>query len=98
MATRNEKGQFVKGHPGGPGRPKREIEQAYFRATVGSVSEREWQNVIKAMLTEAKKGNVAAATWLGNYLMGKPQESMDVTSNGETLSTLVVVRDDGKRD
>lgn len=90
MATRNEKGQFTKGHPGGPGRPKREVEQAYLNTTIGAVSEKEWHAIVKAMVKEAKTGNVQAATWLGNYLMGKPQESIDVTSNGETLAAPLV--------
>lgn len=90
MATRNEKGQFVKGHPGGPGRPRREVEAQYLNVMLGAVSESEWQKVVNAMIKQAQRGNVAAATWLGNYVQGKPVERVDITSNDETIAAPVV--------
>jgi hypothetical protein len=88
---RNEKGQFVKGTSGNPaGRARREVETQYLNVMLGAVTEDEWQEVVKAMIKQAKRGNVAAATWLSNYLQGKPQERVDITSNDETLAAPVV--------
>lgn len=91
MSTpRDEKGHFLKGTSGNPkGRAKREVEQAYYDATVGSVPIKEWQAVIKAMIKQAQRGNVAAAQWLGNYLVGKPQDRLDITSGDEKLKAYI---------
>lgn len=83
---RDEKGRFVKGTSGNPaGRARREVEAAYLHVTFGAVSEDDWRKVVAAMIKQAQRGNVAAATWLGNYFLGKPQERVDVTSGDEKL-------------
>lgn len=86
VAGRNEKGQFTKGNPGGPGRPRREVEARNLQLFWATVSDEDWQAVVAAMIKQAKRGNVAAAQWLGNYHMGKPQDSVDITSNGDKLN------------
>ena len=87
---RDEQGRFIKGTSGNPkGRPKREIEQAYFDATVGSVPVAEWNKIVKAMIKQAQRGNVAAAQWLGNYLLGKPQDHLDITSGDEKVKAWI---------
>lgn len=92
MATRNEKGQFVKGHPGGPGRPRREVERDYLNTMLGVISQERWEEIVEAVYKRAKRGDIAAATWLGNYTQGKPTERLDVTSNDEALTLNVVYK------
>jgi hypothetical protein len=79
MATRDEKGRFVKGHPGGPGRPKREVEQEFFDATVAVVSPEDWSAIVKKAVEQAKEGNGYARSWLSDYLMGKPTQRTELT-------------------
>lgn len=93
MATRNDKGQFVKGHPGGPGRPRREVEHAYHTALVGKVTIEDWQKVVDRAVQDAKDGDHNARVFLAQYLMGKPQEHLDVTSADEQLPIAVIKMD-----
>lgn len=80
VAARNNKGQFVKGQSGNPvGRPKRDVEKAYYDATVGKVSLVEWQAVVDRALVDAKGGNAEARRWLSEYLMGKPVQRTELT-------------------
>jgi hypothetical protein len=76
---RNDKGQFVKGGPGGPGRPKKQVEQEYFDLTVGGVSPDDWQAIVKRAVKQAKEGNGYARSWLSDYLMGKPTQKTEIT-------------------
>lgn len=66
---------FKKGNPGGPGRPKREVERAYLDATLASVSPSDWQKVVAKALQDAKAGDAAARAWLSKYLL--PQDTGD---------------------
>jgi hypothetical protein len=66
---------FQKGNPGGPGRPKREVERAYLDATLASVSPSDWQKVVAKALQDAKNGDAAARAWLSKYLL--PQDTGD---------------------
>lgn len=42
-----------------------------------------------AMINAARKGNVKAYTALVDRLEGKPNQALDMTSNGETLSNVI---------
>jgi hypothetical protein len=78
--NRRPNGKFGPGNDGGPGRPKREIEAEYLNATVAAVSIEDWAKVVQAMLNFAKSGNVQAATWLANYIVGRPTEHIAITA------------------
>ena len=34
---------------------------------------------------DAKRGDTAARKWLADYLIGTPEQKLDVTSNGNTV-------------
>jgi len=57
-STRDGRGRFVKGGPGGPGRPKGSAYASEFRELIG---ERRIKGVIDAMVARALEGDVAAA-------------------------------------
>jgi hypothetical protein len=61
---------FVKGHPGGPGRPRRSIERDYLDATVGAVPVSKWVKVVKKALEQALRGDAKAREWLSKMLVG----------------------------
>ena len=90
MVARNDKGQFTKGGAGGPGRPKREVERAYYDATVGAVSLDEWKLIIGKAKEQAIAGDDKARAWLGDYLLGKPQQQIDMTTGDKPLNAAIL--------
>lgn len=44
------------------------------------------ESIAFALIAEAKNGNVAAIREINDSLYGKPKDSLDVTSNGETVN------------
>ena len=80
--SRRADGTIMKGSVLNPkGRPRREVEAEYLSATVESVTPEDWAKVVSSMLHFAKAGNVQAATWLGNYLVGKPTERIAIEAD-----------------
>lgn len=89
--ARDKNGRFIKGQSGNPaGRSRREVEQAFHQSMVGRVSLEEWQKIVDFAVKEALAGDKDARVWLGNYLMGKPQGRLDVTSGDEALQGLII--------
>ena len=68
---RNDKGQFVDGNPGGPGRPPRVIENEYLKVFTENVSLDDWGEIIAKTVELAKDGDNAARSWLSDRLIGK---------------------------
>jgi len=85
---RDEKGQFVKGGKGGPGRPKKKREERYYQIALSAVSFKEWRKIIKKAAEQAARGDATARRFLADYLVGKPGESLDITSGGEPLDKM----------
>jgi hypothetical protein len=61
---------FQKGNPGGPGRPKRAVEQSYLDVTVASVSAEDWRKVVLKAVKQTQAGDHRARDWLGRMLVG----------------------------
>lgn len=80
--------QFKKGKPGGPGRPPVRQLRDMLRE---EIPESEWLEMIYKTAQRAKKGDTAAMKLLAEYRDGKPQQSIDLTSNGETVPSLLVI-------
>lgn len=79
---RDNKGRFVKGAPSAsPGRPARATEKEYLEAMIGKVSLDDWQNIIAKAVQQARKGDRAAREWLANYIMGKPADKVQISSD-----------------
>ena len=68
MAERNERGQFTKGHKGGPGRPPKATEQEYLDAFCEEVPLAQWRKLIAAQVRRAERGDLQAFGALANYL------------------------------
>jgi hypothetical protein len=60
----------MSGNPGGPGRPRRVTERRYLRAAVGAVPLREWREIVKRAVADAKAGDAKARSWLSKHLCG----------------------------
>lgn len=71
--ARNEKGQFMVGHVGGPGRPVKNAEQQYFTAVTDVVTVEDWQVITRKAVEQARNGNKDARSWLTKILIPAPE-------------------------
>lgn len=78
---RNEKGQFVKGNSGGPGRSKRSREERYHEITMTACTFADWQRIVEKAVKQAKNGNQQARFWLAGYLIGPPRQKVDLSGS-----------------
>ena len=93
--VRDKKGKFVKGHPGGPGRPKKSREDRFYEILVTTVTEQDWREIIQKAVVEAKRGDTSARTWLSNYYAGPPVQKLEHTgAEGGPVKIKVVLQDD----
>jgi len=86
--------QFKKGQTGNPkGRPKVIPELRELMANVLS-EEKDGINaaeaILKSMRTKAIKGDVKAAEFIYGYAYGKASQSIDFTTKGEKLETVIM--------
>ena len=85
MPERDKNGQFIKGNGGGPGRPPRKKEERFLEVSIAAVSLQDWRAIIKKAIKQAKSGDTQARKFLADYLLGPPQQRLDVTSGGEPI-------------
>ena len=91
---RDEKGHFIKGNGGGPGRPKRPKEEKYWRILLTSVSTDDWRAIVAKAVEQAKRGDSIARKWLADYLIGPPVERKEVTGADGSALLIQVMYDD----
>jgi hypothetical protein len=72
MANRDDKGRFLPGWKGGPGRPRRAVEADYLRSLSDRVPVDKWTKIVDAAVEQALAGDHRAREWLGLFLVGKP--------------------------
>jgi hypothetical protein len=70
MARSANRGSFKPGHPGGPGRPRRETERKYLSALTAAVTLPDWREIVKRAVADAKAGDAQARNWLSKHLCG----------------------------
>lgn len=78
MADRDSSGRFVKGHGGGPGRPKKERDERFLEITLAAVTYDDWKGIVKQAVIQAKRGNKDARRFLADYLLGKPEQKHEI--------------------
>jgi len=92
---RDTSGKFTEGHPGGPGRPKKSVEERYLKKLSASVTLSDWRDICKRAVSDAKRGDARARQWISEYLLGKPLQRSEITGkDGETI-VIKLVDDDG---
>jgi hypothetical protein len=67
---RRSNGQFEQGGPGGPGRPRRQVEADYVRYLSDRVTPEVWAKVVDEAVEQAVLGDATARAWLSKYLCG----------------------------
>ena len=80
---RNGDGTFTKGCAPGPGRPKRQTERDYLRATAAAVPLDAWNRIVAKAVEDAEDGCDKARAWLSRYLLPAPS-----TGDREPLADL----------
>src|SRR5687767_7406858 len=85
---RGPSGRFAKGNPGGPGNPNAKRVARLRTAMFKSVTPEDLQQVIQALLVQAKGGDVPAARELFQRLLG-PAESVDIQERLDALEAMI---------
>jgi hypothetical protein len=74
---RDPRGRFAKGNPGGPGNPFARRVAALRSALLDSISADDLAAIVRALITKARAGDVAAAKLVFAYVLGKPVATVD---------------------
>lgn len=85
-------GRFAKGNPGGPGNPHAKRAQEMRKAFYAAVSDEDLAEVVRALIREAKAGDVQAAREVLDRCLGKP-EALDMIERLDALEELLEKRD-----
>jgi len=67
---RDNQGRFSKGNPGGPGRPRRAVEEDYLAALSDQLSIERWENIVTRAIEDAENGDHRARDWIARYALG----------------------------
>ena len=67
---RDNQGRFSKGNPGGPGRPRRAVEEDYLAALSDQLSIERWENIVSKAIQDAEDGDHRARDWIARYALG----------------------------
>jgi hypothetical protein len=90
---RDAKGKFVKGNAGGPGNPLAARVSKLRFALVNAVTVEDIEEVIAALVKQAKEGDVAAMRELFSRVLGRPLEA-DLLERLEALEETLRGRED----
>ena len=87
---RDDKGRFVQGNPGGPGRPKGLTITSLVRAELDKAPEGEESTYAELLIRQLLKkaivdGDHPTQKLIWNYIDGLPQASLDVTSDNRPI-------------
>ena len=97
--TRDEKGKFVKGHPGMGGRKPKSHEEKVLEAVSRACSPADIQAIMEKLVSKAKTGNIQAAKIVLAYAIGMPVQKTEITGAGGgpvEIREIEVVKDYGK--
>ena len=98
----NKATQFKPGQSGNPkGRPKRKwtwagLMEKYAEEELEGEKGKVKDKVVKRVFELAKRGDMTAAKELFNRMDGMPKQSTDITSKGDKLDSLVIIKDGSK--
>jgi len=91
MPERDNNGRWIKGSTGNPtGRSPRQREERYYQIMMTVVTFADWERIIAKAVEQAKHGDAQARKWLSDYIVGTPDQKLDVTSGGKEITLKVV--------
>lgn len=85
QGERDERGRFVVGNPGGPGRPARAVELTYLRGLSDELTLDDWRAVVRKAIEQAKAGDAQARAWVTRYALGQEPPPLWSLAIRETL-------------
>ena len=91
---RDRRGRFALGNPGGPGNPYARRVAELRAALLNAVTPEDVAELARALLTQAKAGDVAAARLVLSYAVGRPAEAPDA---GQTADDWPAVGEDDRQ-
>jgi len=74
---RESNGRFAKGNVGGPGNPYARQTAKMRQAMLDNVDEKDMANIVRKMVQQAVDGNVPAARFVFEYVIGKPVDAVN---------------------
>lgn len=84
---------FTKGNPGGPGRPKRTVEEKYLKAFSDAFKPADIKEIVAALKKSAVRGDVRAAQLLFSYGLGTPIQRNEISgAGGESIRISVSLK------
>lgn len=96
MPERDERGKFIKGNGGGPGRPKKEREDRYREILLNTCTFEDWKSIVEKAVKQAKSGDSVARKFLADYFIGPPVQRQEHTGadGGDVKHIIEVVYKD----
>lgn len=61
-----------------PGRKPRPVEQRYAEIFREACTPADWQAICARAVSDAKQGDARARAWLGEYLIGRPPQTLNI--------------------
>lgn len=98
MSNTNPVKKFKKGETGNPnGRPKKEdslteVMRTYLQEIPEGQTRTRKELFVDKSFQKASEGDPTFAKLVWNYIDGMPKQAVDVTSGGEKLSTVLMVK------
>jgi hypothetical protein len=83
---------FAKGNPGGPGRPRRQVEESYLAAVKEAVPTAKVAAILRALVTKAARGDVHAAQVVLKTVLGN-----ETPAYREVMERLAALREQMRR-
>ena len=93
MTDRDENGRFVAnnkasvGNKGG-GRLPKTREEKYYEITMKSCPLKDWRAIMKKVVEMAKRGDKFAIKFLADYLIGTPEQNLNL--HGQTALDVIL--------
>lgn len=95
-AIRDASGKFIKGKPGGPGRPPRATEAEYLDALKESLPLDRFKKIVDAYAKRAERGDTRAAEVLFKHVLPQVSRVEHSGTDGDVIKILVEYVDGGK--
>ena len=81
----DNRGRFVAGNPGGPGRPTSPRKRQYMDALATHISLEHWNEIVDRAVKDAISGDHRARVWLTESLMGKTAQTLNLQNSDTAL-------------
>jgi len=82
---RDDKGRFLPGNPGSPGRLPRQTEREYLDIMLSACSPSKWRAICRQAVADAIAGDGVARRWLAEYIVGKPPTTIELNAADSAL-------------